>query len=65
MWLQAKSPIKLLSDAKGAKPRIVGEADPAFEVDDDTGAELVKLGAAIEVAERVAASAAASTKAAK
>jgi len=47
MWMQAVTPVKIIN-AKGVA-RIVGPEDEPFEVDDDTGAELVALEAAVEV----------------
>ncbi len=49
-WFKAKTPIKVLdADKKGAKPRIVGENDAPFELDEDSGADLVASGAAVAV----------------
>ena len=44
MFIQAKTPIKLTP----GKP-LITEASQPVEVDDETGAELVKIGAADEV----------------
>jgi hypothetical protein len=60
MWLKAKTPVKILLDDKSYA--IVGEDDPAFEVDDTTAAELVKLDAAAETDAPVVAAKAASAE---
>jgi hypothetical protein len=43
MFIQAKTPIKIAADT------VINEDSPPTEVDDKTGAELVKIGAADEV----------------
>ena len=49
MWLQALTRIKTLPEGKNAKPVVLDETSPPFELDDDAGAELVAGGAAKEV----------------
>lgn len=62
MWLKALTPIKVLPTGKDARARIVRDGDPAFEIDDEAGAELVASGAAQEVAAPAPAAGAKATK---